>query len=113
MLPPKNRLKKTDFDALGRFKKRIFVSENFTLRTYDSGFKPSRFAVVVSSKVLKKAVERNKKRRQIKGVIIQNADNLLNGFAVIIYLKKEGAKTNFKMLNKELSGLFRKSDLLA
>ena len=81
-------MKKTDFVLLKKSSsKKIFSSLFFNLKQYFSGGGPSRFAVVASSAVFKKAVERNKAKRRIRGVVLEQADNFKDGFNAVIYLK--------------------------
>lgn len=106
-----NRLKKSDFDVLRKFKKKVFSSSNFNLKLYYSNFNPSRFAVVVSSKVLKKAVDRNKIKRRVKSVFINNSESLKKGFAVIVYPSKKTINMSFKEMEQELLSLIKKSEI--
>lgn len=112
MLPKKRRLTKHDFVFLKNFEKKVFSSDSFTLKVYFSGFSPSRFAVVLSSKTLKKAVDRNKKKRQIKSVIFKNLDFLKDGLAVVIYPKENTREEKFASLEKKLIDIFKKSNIL-
>ncbi len=113
MLPLKSRFKKEDFESIKNFKRKSFSSKNFTLKLYDSAFSPSRFAIVVSKNFSKSAVNRNRIKRQIKGIINKNIKEIKNGFAIIIYIKKEvKEKINFKETQKEIINLFKKSNIL-
>jgi ribonuclease P protein component len=112
MLPNQNRLKKTDFGILKNCKKKDFSSTNFILKLYNFNFSPSRFAVVISSSVSKKAVQRNKLKRQAKNIILRHLKNFKKGFAAMIYFKRESAKISFKEMEEELLNLFKKSGIL-
>jgi len=113
MLPPQRRLKKTDFVLLKKnSSKKLFSSFFFTLKQYSSGGGPSRFAVVASSAVFKKAVERNKAKRRIRGVVLEQADNFKDGFNAVIYLKKESRPAVYKDLRLDLISLFKKANIL-
>jgi len=103
---------KCDFDLLEGFKKKVFPSANFSIKVYRSDFSPSRFAVVLSSKTIKKAVERNKKKRQIRNIILKNKSLFQDGFTVVIYPKKTIKERDFVSMEKELDNLFKKSDIL-
>jgi len=63
MLPKKNRIKKKkDFDRLFKKAKSI-KTKNFVLRVLPNALNENRFGFIVSQKVAKKAVVRNKTRR--------------------------------------------------
>ncbi len=112
MLSKESRLTKNDFNLLGNFEKKTFSSDSFTLKVYFSGFSPSRFAVVLSSKMFKKAVERNKKKRHIKSLISKNLNFFQDGLAVVIYPKKKEKEETFWDVEKKLKGIFKKSKIL-
>ncbi|MFC1625284.1 ribonuclease P protein component [Patescibacteria group bacterium] len=106
MLSVSRRLKKTDFSLFKKTKGKSIFSESFNLKIYET--KPNlrtRFSVVVSSSVLKKVVDRNKLKRHVKGVISRSLKSFKNGFAVIIYLKKNTTE-------KELQIVFKKAHIL-
>ncbi len=112
MLSSKNRLKKEDFKTLKDFKKKIFNSKNFTLKLYYTGFNSTRFSIIVPVKFSKKAVDRNKIRRQIKGIIFSFLKDIESGFGVIFYVKKEAKDIVFEELKKEITTLLKKSNIL-
>lgn len=115
MLPPERRIKKTDFELLKKStsnSKKFFSSKYFTLKKYLGNFRPSRFAVVVSSAVFKKAVDRNKIKRRVRGIILENLKEFKDSFALIIYVKKHDAKVAYKDLKNDLLEFFKKSNIL-
>ena len=112
MLPVRNRLKREDFKKIKVLKSKIFSSEYFNLKLFSVGFSPSRFAIILSSSVFKKAVQRNKTRRQIKGFILGHLKEIKNGLAVMIYSKKESINLSSKEREVELLGLFRKAKII-
>jgi ribonuclease P protein component len=69
MLPKINRIKKKkDFELI--FKKGAsFKSPSFILKVLKTSLEYSRFGFVVSQKVSKKAVERNKIRRRLSEIV--------------------------------------------
>lgn len=112
MLPCLSRLKKIDFDTLAHEKKTSYHSENLSINVFRTKYNPSKFAVVVSSLIFKKAVTRNKIKRKIKSYICKQLDNYKDGYAVVIYIKK-GTKDSFiKNINKEMDLIFNKTDIL-
>ena len=111
MLAPKNRLrKKQDFENV--FKKGIsFFFENISIRVAENNQKHSRIGFVVSSKFSKKAVERNKIKRQLRAILFQNVPALKSGKdVVIIPFKKE--KMLFQELQKNVEKALKKAKLI-
>lgn len=112
MLPCLSRLKKIDFDTLVYKKKRSYYSENLSLNVFRTKYNPSKFAVIISSSVFKKATTRNKIKRKIKSYIYRQLNNYKDGYAVVIYIKK-GTKDSFlKSINGELDSIFNKTGIL-
>jgi ribonuclease P protein component len=89
MLSRINRIsKQKDFDLI--FKEgRIFQDENLIIRTRKNGFPFSRLAVVVSSAISKKAVIRNKIRRQIIEIFRKDLKKVKIGLDIMVVIKKE------------------------
>ncbi len=106
MLPKINRLDKKTFDFI--FKNgRNYHSDSLYLKKYllpES--KENHFAAVVSKKVSKKAVERNKIRRQIFGILREKFSNIEKPFGFIFFIKKQNS---FSEYEKELNFLIKKS----
>lgn len=112
MLPSKYRLTKQDFDILKSFKKKVFSSDDFTLKIYFSDFSPSRFGIILSSKIFKKAVERNKKKRQIRYIIFKNLKFFQDGLAIVVYLKEGVKEKKIRFLEESLNNFFKESGIL-
>lgn len=76
MLSPKNRLKlDSDFKRV-KDKGKLFQSDHFALATYDRGdTADSRFGFVVSTKISKSAVARNRVKRALRSAVA----NVING----------------------------------
>lgn len=68
MLPLKNRLPKNEIDLLKSKGKRKF-SKNFTLLYSINNKENSRFAIIISKKVSKKAVDRNRIKRIVREAV--------------------------------------------
>ena len=63
-------------------KSKSYRDSYFTIKSFKSTLTHSRFGVIVSKKIAKTAVERN----QIKRMIFQAADSLINKWPVADYL---------------------------
>jgi len=112
MLPSSRCLKKDDFISLKKLGAKIFHSGWLTLRVYQVSLVDSRFAVVVSSAISKKAVERNKLKRKIKDIIYRELTLFKKNFAIIIYVKKGCLGASYQDLKKEVVLLFKKANIL-
>ena len=113
MLPNEHRLRlekdiKTLF-AKGRSVFGIFVGVRFR----PNKLAHSRFAFVVGTKVSKKAVVRNRLRRQLRGIIYKHLSKIKPGFDVMLMIKKEAIGKKSRELEAELiQTLQRKARLL-
>ena len=73
----------------------------------------SRFAIVVGTKVAKRAVVRNRVRRQLRGILFRHLSALTPGYDVMLIVKKEAIGKKSRELETELvQTLKRKSPLL-
>jgi ribonuclease P protein component len=111
MLPKAHRLvKRKDFQLLAQ-KGKPFYSPLFTLKIFKSAVDASQFGIVISAKVSKKAVVRNKIKRRLTEVI-RKMDNLAKNKKVMILVKAAAVDKDFLVLKDELERLFRKAGLL-
>lgn len=113
MLPKEHRLtKKQDFAAV-RKHGRSFFSSLFRVSVRPSKGEHSRFAVVVSTKVSKKATDRNRLRRQIREVVRAQLPKIGTGYDVVISVRSSARDASFAKLSEELDTLFKKARLLS
>jgi len=70
------------------------------------------FSFVVSSKVSKKAVVRNKLKRRARHITGKMASFLVLGAVVAVFFKKGADQLDFKELEKKLNFLYRKAGIL-
>ena len=115
MLPKQNRLPlRTE---LKRLKKegRLFQGKLFGLlvgRSHPLG-EPSRFAFIISTKIHKRAVKRNRAKRLLSEAIKDLLPQIKSGFDVVFLAKKNLIEANLWQIKKEISLLFRKTYLLS
>lgn len=106
MLVSKNRLrKKRDIDNV--FKKGKTITGSFIfLRIVKNNLDINRFAFVISTKISKKAVVRNKIRRQLREIIKKDILKTKQGFDFILIAKSQIINQDFKGIEKEINAIF-------
>lgn len=72
----------------------------------------SRFAIVIGTKVAKRAVVRNRLRRQIRGIISKHLTEITTGFDIAILPKKEAIGKKSLELENEILTLFKRKTTL-
>ncbi len=106
MFPRRMRIARKDFMGVHRAG-RAYSNEYATLRLSRVGGagRPTRFAVVVSAKVEKRAVSRNRLKRRVRHILAARAALAGNGAAIILYLKKPAAGLPARVLAKAIEPL--------
>lgn len=109
MLKKENRLKKKrDFERVLQ-KGRGYKGDSLFLKVIKNEEAEARIGIIVSKKVSKKAVERNKLRRRIREIV--RTINLPSHFdAVVVAFPKASEKT-FQELSLEIINLFKKANV--
>lgn len=106
MLPREHRLKgDARFKALA-YKGRSFFSPILTMRAARHLGEPSQFGFVVSTKVSKRAVVRNRVRRQLREIVRLELPKLSPGFHVMLIVKKQALGCTYAQLHDEITKLF-------
>lgn len=102
MLAKQNRLRKNrDFESI--FKSGRSVKEKFFLLKFKkNNLRESRFAFVVSLKVSKKAVVRNKIRRRMSEVIRLNLDKIKTGYDFVFVSSPGIENQGFEDIKKSI-----------
>lgn len=108
MLKRENRLSKVS----GKKSSLFFNSALFNIRISENKEKESRFGIVVSKKISKKAVFRNKTKRIIRNIITDNLDKIAKNKDITIVSKKILSKEFKKQAEQELTELFRKAKII-
>ncbi|MDD4662033.1 MAG: ribonuclease P protein component [Candidatus Pacebacteria bacterium] len=110
MLKKENRLtKKKDFDRVYK-KGRGLKADSLFLKIAENPNNPTRFGIVVSKKVSKMAVTRNKIKRTVRE-IIRNTD-FNTGFDIIIVVYPSIKTKSFIEIKEEINNLFKKAKCL-
>jgi len=111
MLPAAYRLKgDSNFKRLIQRGRRFFLP-SLMLRIIPTKQDVSRFGFVVSTKISKKAVERNKIRRRLREIIRLELPRILPGYDVLIAARKDVIKLNYKDLRDQVLELLHKARL--
>ena len=112
MLAKGNRIKKKkDFETI--FKKGLGYKSNLLiLKIIKSSFNTNRFGFVVSQKVSKKSVLRNKVRRRLAEVVRLESDHIKPGIDVVLIALPGIEKKNFSEIKISLMGLFKKAEII-
>lgn len=111
MIPKENRLRtKGDFARL--FKKgRIFHSRGISAKVGNNNKGLVRLGFVISTKVSKKAVHRNKVRRRLQSIFGWRLEQLKPGLDIAILTRKDVIDMSFKELEQATERLIEKAGL--
>lgn len=117
MLPKKHRLLKTqDFKKVYESGGSIF-SPILTLRYKKSYFNRNgsknnlRFGIIVSNKIAKKTVVRNRLKRQLRSIVYNTLKQLSAGHDLVIIARPKIRKADYSYLKKTLEGMFNRAGL--
>lgn len=112
MLSQNNRLKKEkDFAAVLKDRRRT-EGKGMFLKNRRNDLKDSRFGIIISKKVSKKAVDRNRIHRQINESIGRLLKEIKKGRDITIITTAEIMKLSSIEIEKSLKEVFVKSGLL-
>lgn len=109
MLVKARRVRVSDFKE--RLADTVLHSPSLIL-TLQKTSKQSRFAVSISKKVVKGAVDRNRFRRFAYKAIQENLSNINDGALFFFSYKKMKEVKDFQSIKLEIEGLLRKSGYL-
>ena len=112
MLKKEFRLRKQkDFENV--FNKGFYFSNNFlSLKTVKNGLPVSRFGFIVSKKISKKAVERNRVKRLLRESVRLTQNNIRTGFDMVFISRAEISGKEFREINLTVEKLLKKSGLV-
>ena len=102
MLASKNRLKKKINFARIEIDGTMYQSRSFGMGVYDrKDADPSCFGFIISTKISKKAVIRNRIKRIMADVIRLNLNSIKTGLDVLFLIKPSATKLDRDLLEKE------------
>ena len=107
MLKRENRIRlKKEFAEI-KNKGRVLYSPLFGFLTHKENDDQKKFGFIVSKKISKKAVDRNKIRRILSEVIRKNLEKVDNGTRVIFLTKKEILGKKYNEIEREVIKFFK------
>ena len=113
MLPEANRLKKEkDFERVFEEGKGYNQSFLFLKALEREDKEESRFGFVVSTKVSKKAVVRNKLKRQMREIVRGKLDEIKSGYDIVVVTQPGIETQSFHQLKQNLLQLLKDAELL-
>lgn len=111
MLSREYKLKK-DNDFKKVFEKGKFYHSDFIkIRFLKNDLKVTRFGIVVSSKISKKAVSRNRIRRRLEEIIRIRLDQIRSGFDIVVLFEPEVIGKNHKQIEQVFVNLIKEAKL--
>lgn len=112
MLSIKNRLQKEkDIKNVLKNGKSSF-SKHLGVKYIQNDLDSSRFAFIISLKISKKAVKRNRLKRQLREIIRLDLKKIKKGIDIIILTRPGILDLGYNDLKKELLSVFKKSKLI-
>ncbi|XLQ11816.1 MAG: ribonuclease P protein component [cyanobacterium endosymbiont of Epithemia adnata isolate EadnSB Bon19] len=116
-LPKAHRLKKPkDFQAVYK-RGQLYKSSHLLMRVLSRKHQtmipsPTQFGISISQKISKKAVVRNRLKRQIKAAIRSLLPIISPGLEVVITVRHSQRECNYEYFLRELKQLFIKSNIV-
>jgi len=93
-------------------KGRVFNTPYFRLKTLETGLKTSRFGIIISNKVSKKAVERNLLKRQISEIFRLNLDKIKLGIDIVVIVSPRMVGIPFSKINEQILWAMKTTKLI-
>ncbi|MEJ2441342.1 MAG: ribonuclease P protein component [Patescibacteria group bacterium] len=113
MLAKRHRLTKKNLLEKVKTEGDLYQADSFgmvVLKQEKTG--PSRFAFIVSTKISKKAVDRNKITRRLREAVKERLANILNGYDVVFLAKRKIMDKNNSEIVKEMNRILREAGLI-
>lgn len=112
MLAGANRLRrKKDFQKVYKGGKTLRTTF-FRIKTVENHTKHSRYGIVIANKVIKKAVDRNRKKRQVRAVLGELIDTITKGYDIVVLAQSNIAEASHEEIQKDLKKSFQKIGFL-
>ncbi|MEA3449834.1 MAG: ribonuclease P protein component [Patescibacteria group bacterium] len=101
---------KKDFDRVWQSRQSAYL-KLLGVKITGNNEENNRFGVIVSTKISKKAVIRNKIKRRIRAVIKKELEKLKIGYDIVIFSQKAIVDSSYKEIETELTQIFNKLKL--
>ncbi|KKR03914.1 MAG: Ribonuclease P protein component [Parcubacteria group bacterium GW2011_GWF2_39_13b] len=112
MLPIKYRLtKEKDFERAYK-KGRNFGEKFIVCKAARNGLDFSRFGFVIGLKIEKRAVARNKLRRQLQEIARTAMGSIKKGFDIVVFPKKEAKARDYEELKQAFLAALKKAGIM-
>lgn len=113
MLAKKYKLRGSkDFERVQKTGK-VYQSSNFGIaRVSRNDNDPSRFAFIISTKIAKEAVDRNRIKRAMSEAVRLNTINLNSGYDVVFLAKTSIVRISTPEIMKEVQSALKETDLM-
>jgi len=89
-------------------KGRVYQNSSFLLKFLKNNTKILRIGVAVSSKITRKATERNYHKRIVRAILKEITEGLDVGYDIIFIIQKGAEEKNFKELKKDAQALLER-----
>ena len=112
MLAKENRLqKKNDFERV--LKQGKWFKEDFLfIKVIKNNLEASRFGFIVSQKISKKAVVRNKVKRRLRAIIREKIPGIKKGLDIVIITQPGIENKSFQGIEENVAKIFAKAKCL-
>ena len=111
MYPKENRLrKKKDFEQVWQAKKSAYL-KFLGMKIVENHQNNTRFGVIISNKISKKAVIRNKIKRRIRNIVTKEKDKIKKGWDVVIIGQPAIIEAGLSEIKNEIRQIFTKLKL--
>lgn len=107
MISKKHRLSQQDFKKY-LVKTRVLNGQHLYIRFCLTDLKNTHFSVVVSKKVAKTSVLRNKIKRRVYAIVSEYLDTFPKGFICMIFLGKGSSSLSYNNTRTEVQELLNK-----
>jgi ribonuclease P protein component len=113
MLPVKNRLIGNLSYDKAKKKGKMYQSDSFGILVRDrKDNNPSKFGIIVSTKISKKAVDRNRIKRMLREAIKESLDKIEDGKDIVVLSRKGLLNIDKRDLESEFSRILKEAKLI-
>ncbi|MBU1180165.1 ribonuclease P protein component [Patescibacteria group bacterium] len=112
MLPKENRItKNAEFQKIYK-KGEFFATKLIHFKYLKTGLPRTRVGFVIGLKVSKRAVKRNKLKRQMRAVFLLNLEKITPGFDIAVIAKPGAVELEYEEVEKNIQYFLNKAKLI-